>query len=327
MGLCGGDQPDPAKGYASGMSADLETLPARRVIEAAAQLGQKVTVNIPGKGMQTFDFTGMGAADYASQYGDQMSQQMLELQRQMGPQFVEQRLKELEAADPEGAAMRSRLWDTIKSGVEGGPTARPANDEMARLIQERLARGGTLDQTTSDQISQRVLGQQVANGNWLGNAAGAQEAGVLGQASEMQRTAAQQDALNFLTGGLDPQDVAYREQQQGLTNLGAFINGETPTAQFSQVSGAAGGTVPFQTGGALPGVNPNAGWQGVNNQMNGFNANQNNRQVNPWIAGLAGGASGANLWTSWNGGAKAPQMTGQQPMNYNIGTSGGFSGE
>ncbi len=303
-GLCDNDQPDPAAGYLAGMKTDQETLPARRIIEAAAQLGQKVTVNIPGKGMQTFDFTGMGSADYAAQYGDQMTQQMLDLQREMGPQFVEQRLKELEAADPEGAAMRTRLWETIKTGVEAGPTDRPANEEMARIIQERLDRGGTLDEATSNEISQGVLGHQVANGNWLGNAAGAQEADVLGQASEMQRTSAQEDALKFLTGGLDPQDVAYREQQQGLANLGAFINGETPTAQFGQVSGAAGGTVQFQTGGALPGVNQNAGWQGINNQMSLFNTNQNTGQVNPWLAGLSGGASAANLWAAWSGGGK-----------------------
>lgn len=313
MGLCGPDQPDPAQGYIAGINADLETLPARRLIEAAAQLGRSITVDIPGKGPQTFDFTGLGDADYAAQYGDQLTQQLLALQQELGPQYVEQRLKELEAADPEGAAMRSRLWQNIKSGVEAGPTSRPGNEEMARLIQERLDRGGTLDPSVEHEISQSVLGKQTAMGNYLGNAAGAEEAGALSAASEAQRSEAQQQALAFLTGGLAPEDVAYREGQQNLSNLGAFLSGETPVAQFGQLSGAQSGAAPFQTGGPLPGVNPNAGWAGINNQMGVWNANQqlNNSMVNPWMAGIAGGAQGANLWAAWRGTPQGSAQTGE----------------
>ena len=35
MGCLGDDPPDPAKGYVGGINADLESLPARRIIEAA----------------------------------------------------------------------------------------------------------------------------------------------------------------------------------------------------------------------------------------------------------------------------------------------------
>ena len=314
MGLCGNDQPDPAKGYVAGINADLETLPARRIIEALATLGQSGYVNIPGKGggEQFFDFTGLGDADYAREYGDDLTAQLLAIQREMGPQYVEQRLAELEASDPEGAAMRRRLWDNIKTGVEAGPTSRPGNEEMQRLILERLDRAGTLDPETEAEISQQVLGKQTATGNYLGNAAATEEARVLTSASDAQRAAAQQQALAFLTGGLSPDDVAYREGQQNLSNLGAFIAGETPVAQFGQLSGAQAGAAPFTTNGPLPGVNPAAGWQGVNNSMGTWSANQqlNNSQVNPWLAGVAGGAQGLNLWAAWNGGGAARPAQG-----------------
>lgn len=330
MGLCGNDQPDPAKGYVAGIEADLESLPARRIIESMAQLGQSGWVDMPGKGGKTvptyYDFTGLGEADYARQYGDQMAEQMLALQRELGPQYVEQRLAELEAADPEGAAMRRRLWEQIQSGVEAGPGVRPANEELQRLIQQNLDRGGELDPSLETEISQSVLGQQTARGNWLGNAAATQEAGALGAASEAQNTAAQEAALRFLTGGLAPEDVAHRESQQNLANLGAFINGETPVAQFGQVSGAANGVVPFTTGNGLPGTDPNAGWSGVNNYMNVWNTNQNSGQVSPWIAGATGGVQGLNLWQAWNGGVKtAPASAGVQG-GWNAGFGNQFAG-
>lgn len=317
MGCLGNDPPDPAKGYVAGINADLETMPARRIIEALALLGQKGTVNIPGKGGgdQTFDFTGLGEADYQKQYADQLTQQLLQIQQDYGPQFVEQRLKELEQSDPEGAAMRRKLWDNIQTSAST-VTERPGQEALRDSILAELNKGGELTPETAKRISQGIIGGQVARGNYLGNAAAKEEAAGLTSAEEAQKASRQQQALAFLTGGLDPQDAAYREQMQDVSNIGAFLSGETPVAQFSQLSGAQTGAAPFTTSGPLIGTNPNAGWQGVQNQQGVWNANQylQQNQVNPWVAGLSGALRGGAVAVGggWNfGGAPATGVTGE----------------
>jgi hypothetical protein len=250
---------------------------------------------------------------------------MLDLQRQYGPQFVAQRLRELEASDPAGAAMRRQLWNTIQTSAST-TTERPGAEQLQAMILERMDRAGKLDPALEHDVSQQVLGAQTARGNWLGNAAGAQEGKVLASVSEAQRTQAQKEAMAFLTAGLSPQDAAYREQQQDMSNLGSFMAGETPTAQFGQLTGAQNGIVPFSSGGPLPGTNPNAGWQGVQNQLGVYNANKaaENNTVNPWISGVSGAFQGASAWASLGGNFGGST---QSPMNYKIGTSGSFSGE
>ncbi len=333
MGCLGDDPPDPAKGYVAGINADLETLPSRKLLEKMAQLGESGYVDIPGKGPQWFDFTGLGEADYQAQYGDQMTAQLLQLQKEMGPEFVAQRLKELELSDPEGAAMRRNLWAAIQQGVTDGPTARPEAEALQAQILADLERGATLDDATKSKISQGVLGGQVSRGNWLGNAAATEEATAMTAAGEQQQTDAQQRALTFLTTGVSPQDAAYREESQNLNNLGAFLSGESPTAQFGQLSGAAGGAVPFSAPDSNVGVNPNAGWEGVQNQANIYGINQQARAntVNPWVAGLSGALQGMNLWAGLGGqfgggGAAAGAGAGAVQGGWNSGWGSQWAG-
>ncbi len=318
MGCLGSDPPDPAKGYVAGINSDLETLPARRLIEAMARLGESGYVDIPGSRGRTtrqfYDFTGLGEADYNRQYGEQMAAQMLQLQRDFGPKFVEQRLAELEASDPTGAAMRRQLWDTVRTGAE---TERDYSDAQALqdAVLADLERGGSLDPETERQISQSVMGEQVARGNYLGNAAAAQEGTAIANAGEAERATRQQQALAFLTGQVSPADAARREGLQDMNNLAAFLAGESPTAQFGQLSGAQNGAAPFLPGAPMPGTNPMAGWQGVQNQQNLWSAQQGAQGVNPWVAGLSGAFNGVNLWQSWRGagggaGARPPGNAG-----------------
>lgn len=319
MGLCGSDPPDPSKGAAAGILADLQSLPWRRLVEAAAAEGTPTTINLPGRGGGpiNLDFTGIGEGDYQRQYADQMAQQLLDLQNQFGPDYVQERLDELAQSDPEGQAMRQRLWQAVQSDVSQAQTAhRPAADELQQLIQAELDRGATLDDVTANRVSQAVRGGQVARGNYLGNAATTQEAQALGSAAEAAQAQRQQEALAFLTSGSTPEDVAYRRQEQALGNLGSFISGETPIAQFQQLAGAGGGVVPFTgTGQPLPGVNPNAAAQGIDwaNSIYSANMNWNNSTVNPYLAGLAGGVRGVGVWAGLGGGT--PTAAGPTGIN------------
>jgi hypothetical protein len=332
MGLCGNDPPDPAKGYVAGIHADLESLPARRLIEAMARLGEAGYVDLPtGRGNRTtrqyYDFTGLGEADYMAQYGEQMTEQLLAIQREFGPQYVEQRLAELERSDPEGAAMRRRLWGNIKAGVEAGPTDRPGAEALQAQVLAELEAGSRLTDAEMQDVSQGALGVQTSRGNWLGNAAASQEAGAVNAAGEAKKTSAQQAALAFLTGGVSPEDVANREQMQNLSNLGAFMAGETPVAQFGQLSGAQGGAAPFMTSGGLPGINQNAGWDGIAERNAIYGINQQAGGVNPWVAGLSGALNGVNTWLNLGGGFGKTPAAGAGGAGLQGGWNGGFGGQ
>lgn len=304
MGLCSPDMPatpDPSVSYLQGKQAELENYPLTRQIQAAAQNGGKVTV-----GGKTYDFSGLSESDFQRQYAMAMAGSQLELQKEFGSQYIDQRNKELQQADPEGYASRNQLFDLINRDLGAGQ-----DDTKSRQLQDQiladLQKGGTLDSQAQANVLNQVRGGQVANGSFLGNAATAQEARGLTSASENQLASRQQAALQFLTSGATPEDIQYRSNQQGNANLANFMSGQTPTAQFSQLAGAQNGAAPFQGGGFLPGVNMNAGQQAFNynnsawGQQNAFQQTQ----ANPWMAGLGLGIQAF-------GAAKAAQPI-QQP--------------
>lgn len=304
MGLCGSapKTPDPADAYTAGQLSGMETFPLTHDIEAAAKLGQKITVTLPGGKQQTLDFTGLGDAQFQGEYSDKMAAQLLQLQKDLGPAFVQQRLAELQAADPQGQGIRQHLFDRINQDLADSATAdQTTANTLQQSILDELNKGGRLDPGVGHAVSQGVLGGQVARGNYLGNAAAMEEAGALTKASEDTAAQRKASALAFLTSGATPDDVSYRRAEQALSNLGSFAAGESPVAQFGQLSGAANGVVPFETGSPLAGLNPNAGAQGVSyaNQSYATQAALNNSQVNPWLAGLSGAASGAGLGAAW----------------------------
>lgn len=113
-------------------------------------------------------------------------------------------------------------------------------------------------------------------------------------AGEQLQSTRQQNALNLLQSGASPNDVAYRQFQQAISNLGAFQSGQTPSAQFQQVASAANG--PVQPTGWAPQTNtfsPYAAQSGLNTGL-GMYAGQvgwNQGQANPWLSGLSTGAT------------------------------------
>jgi hypothetical protein len=292
MGLCSSPPTpqDPAAAAAGGIQADLELQPYNYLIQAASQLGQRVTIN-----GRTYDFTGQGQADTARVVSDQMAQTLLDLQRETSPTIIQQRLDELKAADPEGYAARQQLFDRIMADASSHP-GRPVNTELQQSLQDELSKGvGFDDAKQEQQVRDAARGQQVAHGITLGSAPTSQEAKTVLNAGESLRNTREQNALSLLQSGASPEDIAYREMQQAIGNLANFQSGTPPEAQFQQV-GSAGMGFPQGTPGApnTNNFNPGAAQQGLNfaqgiygGQMGYYNA-----QANPWLAGFSSAASG-----------------------------------
>lgn len=291
--------PDPNVAAVAGAQADMELFPFQYQINSLAKMGGKAVIN-----GQEYDFTGLGDADTAAAMSEKMAETMLALQKEYGPEFVKQRLAELKAADPTGYAARQQLFDRIMADAEANPD-RPMNAALQNAVQGELSKAGKLDARQIEEVQQNVWGKQIGRGIILGNAATSEEANALVGASEGLRDQRQQQAAGFLSSGVSPEDVQYRNIQQALSNLGAFNNGQNPTAQFGAVSGASNGAAPLWTGSPNTATtNGNATVQGMEDAMSLYSSNMNwaNSQINPWMAGIAGAASGINLANKagWN---------------------------
>lgn len=293
----GPDIPDPNKAAIEGTIADVKNFPFQWIIDATAKMGGKYTDPVTGK---VYDFTDLGDADNAAKISDQMAQTLLDIQKNFGADYVRQRIENLKQSDPVGFAARKELFERIMADAEKSE-GRPMATQLQDTINAELQKGGQLDSRQQQQVQEKVRGKQVAKGITLGNAPAAAEASAMVQASEAQRDARQQQGMNFLTSGVSPEDVAYREVQQSLANLGAFVNNQTPTAQFGQLSGAQSGAAPFtSTGTPNAALNPNASQQGIENAFALWNQQQNN--VNPWLAAATGGVQAASTFMNmgWN---------------------------
>ncbi len=281
--------PNAAKSAAEGIRTDLEQQPFSYLIDAAAKLGNKITI-----GGKEYDFTGLGDAATSAAVSDKMAKTLLDLQREKSPQIIAQRLAELQAADPEGYAARKTLFDKILEYATNNPD-RPISTELQTSLQDELAKGvGFDDAKQKEQVTEGVRGKQIKNGIILGNAPASEEAGAVLSAGESLRNQRQQDALAFLQSGQSPEDIAYRDFQQNLNNLGSFVNGQSPTQQFQQV-GNAGQQFDLTGGVNTNTFNPNAAGQGINSAFSQFNTQQQyqNAQANPYLSGISIGLSGA----------------------------------
>lgn len=302
MGYMSPDIPDPTDPYSdylAGYQAQAETYPAQRYIEMLYRTGGKGD----GRFGVTADFTGQGDADYQKQYTDQMAGAMLALQKQYGAQFVEQKLKELELADPEGVAQRKKLWSDIQADLGRVDERRKLAEANQASILAELEKGSTLDPEMEREVNQATKGRQAARGIILGPATQKEQAGDVLAAGNAVKAQRQQRALAFLTSGKTPEDIEYQNTQQGMANLGAFVAGETPQAQFGNLRGASQGAAPFVSGGTPQGSNQQAGSQAIsyNNSVWNTNTQVAANQANPYLAGLGTGFSVFNLMNMWQG--------------------------
>lgn len=119
--------PDYASANREGIQTDISTLPLRNQINQAAQLGQRIEYTDPVTGQtRVADFTGMGnaaaaqqAAQIANDQNATMQRQQLALRQELGVQNVQQTLRELQASDPRGFALRQSLTDRATQELNG----------------------------------------------------------------------------------------------------------------------------------------------------------------------------------------------------------------
>jgi len=256
--------PDYAAANREGIEADIETLPVRKLIEAAARMGTRATYTDPDGNEKTVDFTGFGDIDqtrqqleFLAESADTLAEAQISTQEKFGERFIAQRMKELEQSDPLGTKVRKMLGEEAIKDLEAGY--------------------GLGDELRS-QVQQSVRGAQAARGNILGSAAGQAEAFALG-------------------------DAAIRLRQQRLANAASFLSGVTPVAQFGAISGAQQGAAAFNPMGIQQGIgiNPNAGAQSTQFAMNSYQQQSQNAiakaQNNPWntVLGAVGGVAMTGL--------------------------------
>ena len=234
------------------------------------------------------DFTGFGEADVQGKIAEDYADLMIELGDKYGLQFVEEARKQLELSDPEGMAAREKMGEMIEQQAQETPE-RPVADLMDQQVGEQLEAGNRLDAMSRDVLDASLQDALRARGQTgsVDQFAQPMETGLAGDA---RRQAGIQKALGWLSSGATPEDVQFRREQQNLANMGAYIGGRTPQAEFANLSGAQQGATPMRGGSQLPTMNQNAGQSSQQAALNdwqtqmGYAANQ----ANPWMAGLSG---------------------------------------
>jgi hypothetical protein len=271
--------PDMAAANREAVYAQAQTFPILRQIEAASRTGGKGTYPVydaSGKviGERPYDFSGISDIDItretaralASLAPEQTAQQ-LELAKEYGTQFAQQRKAELQAADPEryklyesflrdvGQAPISQTSPTAPTYEQVGmPTApqdtgaaRAMRSDLERQIQQGLAQVGTLDPTMIRAAEQAARARGTATGNVLGNLSALREARGVSEAianADMQRRA---QALGLLQSGQTSSDVANRQAQEAFQNILA-ATGQRNTAQQQTFAGQMAAQQQRQTG-------------------------------------------------------------------------------
>lgn len=257
--------PDIAAANEAAVYADVETLPTRKKIEAASRLGTSVTYTDPKTGEEkTVDFSGFGdidqtraQLDFMAESARTIAQSQLDVQKEFGAEFVQQRLKELELSDPQGTKIRKMLGEEAQKDLEAG-----------------YGLGADLRQ----QVTQAMRGAQAARGNIMGDANAAAEAFAVGDAAIRLRQQRLANAASFLSG-ITP-----------VAQFGAISGAQQGAAGFNPMGIQQGiGVNPN----AMQ-IGSNFAMQSYQQQsQNAFNS----AQMNPWntVLGAVGGAATSAL--------------------------------
>jgi hypothetical protein len=265
--MCAPKTPDLSAANREAVQASIETYPIQRAIDVAARLGQKVEVPIYKNGVQTgtktYDFAGKSDIDVTKAVSEALSQlagsqtkTQLDLAKEFGTQFAEQRRAELSAADPERYKLYDKFLQDIgqrsiaetapaaptyeRVGIPTGPqdTGAAANirSNLERQISAGLAQAGTLDPSMIRAAEQAVRARGTATGNLLGNLSAFREARAVGEAVANADVQRRQQALGLLQSGQTTSDVANRQAQEAFQNILA-ATGQRNTAQQQTFAG------------------------------------------------------------------------------------------
>ena len=255
--------PDYAASTRAGVIADVETLPARKQIEAAARAGTAGTVMIGDQSIN-FDFTGIGDLDQQvtllegqRRSADTMAEIALGIQKKYGADFLDESLKRIEQSDPTGTKVRKRLAEITLAELEKGTQL---SDEEVRFAEQAFRRSST-----------------------------ARGASQIGTAPAIQETLAQYNMGRQLLGQ--------------RMNMARSYMGMPQTGQLGQVAGAQQGAAPFMAQQLQQGIgqNPNAGAAAAGFATNvystqasiyGTQMSQRSDPMGTILGGLAGAAMG-----------------------------------
>jgi hypothetical protein len=291
--------PDPNSAAVAGALAQAGTFPFQQYIDYLAQTGGAKNI-----GGTNYNFSGLGNAQQNAALSSVMLPAELQIQQEYGPQYTALASQNLQQANPNAVAARQQEGQQIISDAEtqaGHAVPRPMAADLQNQILALTGLGSNLTtgaNSETEAVQQGVRGQQVGNGIFLGNAPASQEAAAVVNAGDKMQQSRILSGLDFLQSGVSPEDVTYRRVQQSLSNLGNFVNGQTPEAQFASLSGAARGAAPFNPGNVQsPSINTNSSLQGLQNAADIYSGNVNwaEQQANPWTVGLSSLAGSASL--------------------------------
>ena len=250
------EAPNLAAANREAVEAQAETYPKLRALDAAARLGKKVIYED-----QEYDFTGIGDVDTgeafaraAAKIAPELTGKQLELAKEYGTQFAQQRRNELEALDPE----KFKLYDQFLKNTGGDiaapdtridsptyeqvgiPTAQQdtgasqvIRSELERQIQQGLSQVGTLDPSMERRVQQAARARGSSIGNVLGNPSALRESlaiqDALGNANSQRWNA----AMGLLQSGQSTSDTANRNAQEAFQNILAATGQRNTAAQQS----------------------------------------------------------------------------------------------
>ena len=265
------DEPDYGAAAREANESDIQTLPARKKLDRLAKLGEKGFVEYKDKHgksqVENVDFTGVGDIDlsranldYYIESAGRISESMLEQSEEYGVRFVEQRRKELEAADPEGFEMRQEMGRRIMEGGEKHFMA-AAKGAMHGTRGSQSARGNLFGNAPSMQeamavgdVGYRMYQQDLANmGSYgagvaptaqFGALSGAQQGANPFQGQNIMQTgvgAMTNQQFGQATGGIYQQQAQMAQQGSPWSQIGGMAAGLGLTALTGGMAGMAGG--------------------------------------------------------------------------------------
>ena len=260
--------PDMAAANREAVYAQAQTFPILRQIEAASRTGGKGTYPVydaSGKvvGERPYDFSGISDIDITREtaralasLAPEQTKQQLDLAKEYGTQFAEQRRAELQAVDPTRYGLyESFLRDIGQSpisqtsptaptyervGMPAGPQdtgyAQSIRSDLERQIGAGLAQAGTLDPAMIRAAEQAARARGTATGNILGNLSAFREARAVNEAIANADVQRRQQAIGLLQSGQTTSDVANRQAQDAFNNILA-ATGQRNTAMQQSFAG------------------------------------------------------------------------------------------